>query len=50
MVTGCSSPPEVPVWYRQSKKLRLKRVTKLVGGTDKPPEIPLRDSGFSFAP
>lgn len=35
---------EMPMWYKQSETLRPRRVTKLVGGTNKPPEIPLQDS------
>ena len=32
---------EVPMWYKQSEKLRPRRVTELAGGTNKPPKFPL---------
>lgn len=35
---------EVLVWSSQSEKLRLRKLTDLLGSTDKIPEIPLKDS------
>lgn len=34
---------ERPVRYKQSEKLRPSRATELLGGTNKPREIPLQD-------
>ena len=39
---------EVPVWYKQSEKLRPRRVTEPVDGTNKPPQCPLLDPLWLF--